>query len=162
MNELQRIKLMREKLAKENDELEQRLNSINVKSCEEKNEEVKSNDDENTFSNLNSDRKNAFFEQFEDLSYSRSGDVMSSNETSRDINSSLNRDIELRNGFSSFNSRNMDYKVTDNFNHTNMKPFHSRRSNSLNLDNDNRKLELHTGTDKFWKHKKEKKIFSVL
>jgi hypothetical protein len=102
--------------------------------------------------------KNSFLKQFDDLSYDRKGSTLAANESSRDINSSLNRDIELNNGFSSFNSNKMDYGILKgNMKHDNMVQFTSSRSVGLyDLDRDTRKLENHTGNGRYWKHKKEK------
>jgi hypothetical protein len=102
--------------------------------------------------------KNDFLKQFDDLSYGRDTKTLGTNESSRDINSSLNRDIELKSGFSSFSKNNMNYGVVKGkMKHNNMVHFNSRRSININdLDRDNRKLENHTGNGRYWKHKKEK------
>ena len=102
--------------------------------------------------------KNSFLKQFDDLSYDRDGSTLASNESSRDINSSLSRDIELKNGFSSFNSSKMDYGIMKgDMKHNNMVHFTSSRSVGFyDLERDTRKLENHTGNGRYWKHKKEK------
>ena len=102
--------------------------------------------------------KNDFLKQFDDLSYGRDTKTLGSNESSRDINSSLNRDIELKSGFSSISKSKMDYGIVKGkMKHNNMVHFNSRRSINVNdFDRDNRKLENHTGNSRYWKHKKEK------
>ena len=106
-----------------------------------------------------SNTKNEFLKQFSDLSYDRNETVgQNEYETSNGINTSLQRAIELREGFTSVDA-NMNYKITDKITHNNMQEFHSMRGKDIGKSNYKTKLGIFTGNDEFWKHKKEQPNF---
>jgi hypothetical protein len=105
--------------------------------------------------------KPEYLKQFDDLSFDNVSEPTSSNEaysTVGGINSSLQRDLDFKAGYSTFQENDMHYDVVsrDKFTHNNMVPTTARRDFSVNPRKNHRKLETYTGNFSNYTPKKEK------
>ena len=105
--------------------------------------------------------KPEFLKQFDDLRLDNIDEPVGLNESYKTIegmNSSLQRNLDFANGYSSFQETDMHYDVItkDKFTHNNMVPNTSRRDFSINTDRSQRKLEAFSGIDPMYVTKKEK------
>ena len=101
-----------------------------------------------------------FINQFEEQRFDTVSEPVSMNDshiTISGVNSSLQRDLDFKNGYSLFQSNNTHYDIVNKnqFTHNNMIPNTSRRDFDVNT-NDQRKLETFTGVHKYYTQKKEK------
>jgi len=105
--------------------------------------------------------KPEFLKQFDDLRLDNIDEPVGLNESYKTIegmNSSLQRNLDFANGYSSFQETDMHYDVItkEKFSHNNMVPNTSRRDFSINTDRSQRKLEAFSGIDPMYVTKKEK------
>lgn len=105
--------------------------------------------------------KPEYLKQFDDLSFDNVAEPTSSNEaysTVGGINSSLQRDLDFKAGYSNFQENDMHYDVVsrDKFTHNNMVPTTARRDFSVDPRKNHRKLETYTGNFSDYTPKKEK------
>ena len=106
-------------------------------------------------------KKPEFLKQFDDLRLDNIDEPASVNESYKTIegmNTSLQRNLDFVNGYSSFQETDMHYDIVnkDKFTHNNMVPNTSRRDFSINTDRSQRKLETFSGIDPLYVSKKEK------
>lgn len=106
-------------------------------------------------------RKPEFLKQFDDLRLDNIDEPVGINESYKTIegmNTSLQRNLDFVNGYSSFQETDMHYDVVnkEKFTHNNMVPSTSRRDFSINTDRSQRKLEAFSGIDPMYVAKKEK------
>jgi len=105
--------------------------------------------------------KPEYLKQFDDLSFDNVSEPTSSNEaysTVGGMNSTLQRDLDFKAGYSSFQENDMHYDVVtrDKFTHNNMVPTTARRDFSVDPRKNHRKLETYTGNFADYTPKKEK------
>jgi hypothetical protein len=101
-----------------------------------------------------------FFKQFDELTFDNMGEpvpITDSHMTITGVNNSLQRGLDLNNGYSNIeDSLNYDVVSRENFTHNNMTPNTSKRDYTLNSDHSARKLENFTGVSDYWVPKQEK------
>ena len=106
-------------------------------------------------------KKPEFFKQFDELTFDNMGEPTSmsdSHMTITGVNQSLQRGLDLTNGYSNiYESLNYDVISNENFTHNNMTPNTSKRDYTPNSEHSSRKLEAFTGVSDYWVPKKEKK-----
>ena len=104
--------------------------------------------------------KPEYFKQFDELTLDSIGEPVAltdAHTTTNGVNSSLQRNLDLNNGYSNvFDS--LDYGVVnkEHFTHHNMTPNTSRRDYTLNSSQSSRKLEAFTGQSEFYVPKQVK------
>jgi len=107
------------------------------------------------------EKKPEFFKQFDELTFDNMGEPTSmsdSHMTITGVNHSLQRGLDLTNGYSNiYESLNYDVISNENFTHNNMTPNTSKRDYTPNSEHSSRKLEAFTGVSDYWVPKKEKK-----
>jgi hypothetical protein len=107
------------------------------------------------------EKKPEFFKQFDELTFDNMGDpvpISDSHMTITGVNHSLQRGLDLTNGYSNINeSLNYNLISKENFTHNNMTPNSSKRDYTTNSEHSSRKLEAFTGVSDFWVPKQEKK-----
>jgi hypothetical protein len=107
------------------------------------------------------EKKPEFFKQFDELTFDNMGDpvpISDSHMTITGINHSLQRGLDLTNGYSNiYESLNYNLISKENFTHNNMTPNSSKRDYTTNSEHSSRKLEAFTGVSDFWVPKQEKK-----
>ena len=101
-----------------------------------------------------------YLNQFDDLRFDNIAEPSAENTTYNTIlgiNTTLDRNLQMRDKYSYFDNSSMTYNVVkdDKFVHNNMTPFTKVRDISSNIGQ--RKLDTFTGTDEYWIHKQEKK-----
>jgi len=131
------------------------LNSIYQSDMENKIKQIQQNQARQNFS------KPEYLNQFDDLRIDNIGTPVGVNEsfsTQNGVNSSLQRNLDFKNGYSQFQNTDMHYDIVsrENFTHNNMVPNTRRRDFSKNADRIDRKLETFTGVMKDYTPKKEK------
>jgi hypothetical protein len=132
----------------------------NLKSVYNSDIENKMNNIEKTQAKQNFN-KPEYLNQFDDLRLDNISVPVSVNQThatTLGVNSSLQRDLEFKNGYSNFQMSDMHYDVVskeDFYNH-NMIPNTSKRDMPVDLDRHQRKLETFTGVFEHYTPKKEK------
>ena len=104
--------------------------------------------------------KPEFFKQFDELTFDNMSEpvsVIDSHISITGINHSLQRGLDLNNGYSNIDDLS-DYGVInkENFIHNNMTPNTNKRDYTTNSDHSSRKLEAFTGVSDYWVPKKEK------
>ena len=106
------------------------------------------------------EKKPEFFEQFDELTFNNMGDptpITESHVTITGVNHSLQRGLDLTNGYSNINeSLNYNIISNENFNHNNMTPNTSKRDYTPDSEHSSRKLEAFTGVSDYWVPKQEK------
>ena len=106
-------------------------------------------------------KKPEFFKQFDELTFDNMGEPTSmsdSHMTITGVNQSLQRGLDLTNGYSNiYESLNYDVISNENFTHNNMTPNTSKRDYTPNSEHSSRKLEAFTGVSDYWVPKQEKK-----
>ena len=107
------------------------------------------------------EKKPDFFKQFDELTFDNMGEptsISDSHMTNTGINHSLQRGLDLTNGYSNiYESLNYNVISNENFIHNNMTPNTSKRDYTPNSDHSSRKLEAFTGVSDYWVPKQEKK-----
>jgi hypothetical protein len=107
------------------------------------------------------EKKPEFFKQFDELTFDNMGDpvpISDSHMTITGVNHSLQRGLDLTNGYSNiYESLNYNLISKENFTHNNMTPNSSKRDYTTNSEHSSRKLEAFTGVSDFWVPKQEKK-----
>ena len=107
------------------------------------------------------EKKPEFFKQFDELTFDNMGDptaISESHMTITGVNHSLQRGLDLTNGYSNvYESLNYNVISNENFTHNNMTPNTSKRDYTPNSEHSSRKLEAFTGVSDFWVPKQEKK-----
>ena len=107
------------------------------------------------------ENKPEFFKQFDELTFDNMGDpvpISDSHMTITGINHSLQRGLDLTNGYSNiYESLNYNLISKENFTHNNMTPNSSKRDYTTNGEHSSRKLEAFTGVSDYWVPKQEKK-----
>ena len=102
-----------------------------------------------------------FLKQFDELTFDNMADpvpITDSHMTITGINNSLQRGLDLNNGYSNLqDSLNYGVVSKEHFTHNNMTPNTSKRDYTLNSEHSSRKLEAFTGVSDYWVAKKEKK-----
>jgi len=107
------------------------------------------------------EKKPEFFKQFDELTFDNMNEpvgITDSHMTITGINHSLQRGLDLTNGYSNIdNSSHYGVISKEHFTHDNMTPNTSRRDYTLNSGHSARKLEAFTGVSDYWvpKHEKE-------
>ena len=104
--------------------------------------------------------KPEYFKQFDELTLDSIGEpvaITDAHTTSNGVNSSLQRNLDLNNGYSNvFDSLNYGVVNKEHFTHHNMTPNTSRRDYTLNSSHSSRKLETFTGQSDFYVPKQVK------
>ena len=107
------------------------------------------------------ENKPEFFKQFDELTFDNMGDpvaISDSHMTITGVNHSLQRGLDLTNGYSNiYESLNYNLISKENFTHNNMTPNSSKRDYTTNSEHSSRKLEAFTGVSDYWVPKQEKK-----
>ena len=107
-----------------------------------------------------SETTSSFYNQFDTLMFTNSEEEPTSANSGKAFN--LSRDLDFRNNYSRFAMKNMHYGMVDkeHFVHNNMQPNTSRRDFEVNNGfYQDRKLQIYSGMDQHFKHKKEVKPF---
>ena len=100
--------------------------------------------------------KENFLNQFDTLMFTHSDEEPHSFNSGQNHN--LTRDLDFQNNYSRFAMKNMHYGVTnrEDFTHNNMTPNSSRRDFEVNNGTyQDRKLQIQSGSDRTFQHKKE-------
>ena len=107
------------------------------------------------------ENKPEFFKQFDELTFDNISDpvaISDSHMTITGVNHSLQRGLDLTNGYSNiYESLNYNLISKENFTHNNMTPNTSKRDYTSNSEHSSRKLEAFTGVSDYWVPKQEKK-----
>jgi hypothetical protein len=115
----------------------------------------------NNLKNSIIENKPEFFKQFDELTFDNMGDpvaISDSHITITGVNHSLQRGLDLTNGYSNiYDSLNYNLISKENFTHNNMTPNTSKRDYTSNGEHSSRKLEAFTGVSDYWVPKQEKK-----
>ena len=107
------------------------------------------------------EKKPEFYKQFDELTFDNMNEptsITDSHMTITGINHSLQRGLDLTNGYSNIDeSSHYGVISKEHFTHDNMTPNTSKRDYTLNSDHSARKLEAFTGVSDYWvpKHEKE-------
>ena len=106
------------------------------------------------------EKKPDFFKQFDELTFDNMGEptsISDSHMTNTGVNHSLQRGLDLTNGYSNiYESLNYNVISNENFIHNNMTPNTSKRDYTPNSEHSSRKLEAFTGVSDYWVPKQEK------
>ena len=105
-------------------------------------------------------KKSSFYNQFDTLMFNNNDKEPTSINSGKAFN--LSRDLDFKNNYSRFATQNMHYGIVDKeqFVHDNMQPNTSRRDFEVNNGSyQDRKLQIHSGMDNHYMHKKEVKSF---
>jgi len=107
------------------------------------------------------EKKPEFFKQFDELTFDNMGEptsISDSHMTNTGVNQSLQRGLDLTNGYSNiYESLNYNVISNENFTHNNMTPNTSKRDYTPDSEHSSRKLEAFTGVSDYWVPKQEKK-----
>jgi hypothetical protein len=107
------------------------------------------------------EKKPEFFKQFDELTFDNMGEptsITDSHMTNTGVNQSLQRGLDLTNGYSNiYESLNYNVISNENFTHNNMTPNTSKRDYTPDSEHSSRKLEAFTGVSDYWVPKQEKK-----
>ena len=108
--------------------------------------------------------KAEYIKQFDELRFDNISEPTAINNmysTITGVNSSLQRNLDFKNGYSNFQETDMHYDVVskNKFTHNNMVPNTARRDFSTDSNRAQRKIENFTGISSTWRPKKESEPF---